>query len=146
MFLTKLVKMTTARQIIDGLDEMSEQDGIAKENRSAYGLGYLASYVARLNQAQQEAGKDDVRPLTDAEVDKLLVNVLIAKLEKMLAERRNQCHFPGCTAPQHNYSMFGEDHESHECENCGDEFLEREHLLEHWRETSCGETIGNARE
>ena len=158
MLIEKLPLLVTQEAIIEALRSNAvEQPGITETTADSYALGYLAAYVAATNQARIAADGADVRPLTDDEVDELLVNVSVAKLEKLLAERRadqdspepsdhqwRECAFPGCTRTYWPADdLFCEDHQDHECSNCGDEFLTRDHLLEHWRETPCGEYIGN---
>lgn len=66
-----------------------EQPGVRDDTADAFVVGYLAAYVATANRAREQAG-DDVRPLTDAEVDELLVNVSVSKLQKLLDERRRE--------------------------------------------------------
>jgi hypothetical protein len=136
-------------QFTDGVKLLQALQGWAKTIKGAvdsngstasFEAGYLAAYIAELNR-QRIANQVEVRPLSDAEVDELLVNVSIAKLEKLLDERRREladtpddlretladiartpatlgdglgaddCYFPGCTIKRPKGSMFCEAHE-----------------------------------
>lgn len=88
MLLQILATETDADRLLERLRDVAKADpGCSAGLEDSYCVGALSAYVAGLNRdANQDA--EDPRPLSDAEIDELLVNVSISKLERLLHERR----------------------------------------------------------
>lgn len=87
-----LASYTDPAKLIEALKESAKKTPGATDSQGSvdsFCLGYLAAYVALINaEALDQAANDEPRELTETEIDELLVNVSIAKLERLLHERR----------------------------------------------------------
>ena len=89
-----LATLTTQEEIMDLMRRSATADnGVPAGLEDTFSLGYLASYVAALHTAA--ATPAPPVPLTDAEVDELLVNVSIARLERLVETRLQQVTVAG---------------------------------------------------
>ena len=86
----RLPSMTTCEEILRELRKMAAEDkGINPDYADSFCMAYLAEYVAALH---RDAAKPELPPLplTDSEVNELLISVSLTRLEQIVAERRLQ--------------------------------------------------------
>lgn len=90
---------TEADDLIEALRTLAKCDsGVADGFEDSFAIGVMAAYIAGLNKDRAERAAAEPRPLTDAEIDGLLVHVSITKLERLLADRREADRVATATA------------------------------------------------
>lgn len=110
----KLIGLTDPQEIIRVLRADAVADpGVSAGSEDAFSLGYLASYVAQLHReaASIECDIDEPRPLTDDEINDLLLTVSLAQLNRARDAKRREladelCAFPGCAEDCAEDSLF----------------------------------------
>lgn len=144
----------SSEEICETLRTLAKADaGCAAGHEDTFALGYLAAYVAMLHRDADQGLDDEPRPLSDAEIDELLVNVSISKLERLLHDRKSEradtveeinetleiaspwCHFPGCPNDRRGDDLFCEAH----VDECAHVEVEFDHAVNAARCVDCGE-------
>ena len=82
---------TDMDELLHDLREAALQEaGVDESTVGHYCLGALASYVCMRNRGELSMLDPDPQPLSESEIDDLLVNVSMSKLQKLLDERRRE--------------------------------------------------------
>ena len=123
--LEHLVTLTDGNEILECLRKVARSELAAKpDTEDTFCASYLAAYVARLHAEAQDADQDDEpRPLSDQEIDELLVNVSISKLERLLHQRRLEVADTPAEIEETLNGMFGDPGfptVSYTCGTCGE--------------------------